>query len=116
MASLASEMNGLSDLLEAQVQAGMNREGVIDALHRSWLDRITSLNTKLSNAVSVELSTAIKDSPFGVDQKQALERAVLDIGNKAKNKHQTRANQKCHNLENFIPDLFWRRCVVKRSL
>ena len=44
------------------------------------------LNTKLSNAVSVELSTAIRDSPFGVDQKQALARAVLDIGNKAKKK------------------------------
>ncbi len=104
MANLASEMNGLSDLLEAQVQAGMNREDVIDALYRSWLDRITSLNTKLSNAVSVELSTAIRDSPFGVDQKHALARAVLDIGNKAKKtQHRTRANQKCHNLENFTP-------------
>ena len=114
MAHLAAEMNGLSELLESQVAVGMCREEVLEALFRSWMDRVTSITDKLQNGVITQLSNAIKNTPFSDDQKKSLARAILTIGAAAsKKKTAGRPNQKCHNLENFLPEQKW--VLMKRA-
>lgn len=106
MADLVTELGEVNDVVAAQVEVGMSRDEVVESLYRSWLDRITQLKSKLSNAVVTQLSCAIKNTPFTQDQRTNLARAVLNIGSTNK-KVVARSNQKCHNLENFIPEGTW---------
>ena len=108
MAELAAELSEINDLVTAQVEVGMSRDEVLEALYRSWLDRITELKIKPSNAVTTKLSCAIKSTPFNQEQRTNLARAVLSIGcTTAKKKAAARTNQTIHNLENFIPQSMW---------
>ena len=108
MAELAAELSEINDLVTAQVEVGMSRDEVLESLYRSWLDRITELKIKPSNAVTTKLSCAIKSTPFNQEQRTNLARAVLSIGcTTAKKKAAARTNQKIHNLENFIPESTW---------
>ena len=105
MTAILQDLDGLDELVAAQVAADVPRADVIDALCRSLLDRLSKHSTKLGNDVSAQLSRAINDAPFDSEQKQQLARAVLSIGEpKGKKKAKARANQKCHNLENFISE------------
>ena len=95
MAELAAELSEINDLVTAQVEVGMSRDEVLESLYRSWLDRITELKIKPSNAVTTKLSCAIKSTPFNQEQRTNLARAVLSIGcNTAKKKAAARTNQK----------------------
>ena len=103
MANLATEMQSVAALVDAQVEAGASREEVVDALYRSWIDRFDNCTSKLSNDASTHISMSIKDSPFSPDQKKQLARAFLSTGPaKGRTKAKARANQKCHHIEPHI--------------
>ena len=108
MANLATEMQGVAALVDAQVEAGASREEVVDALYRSWIDRFDTCTSKLSNDAPTQISMSIKDAPFSPDQRKQLARAVLFIGSaKERTMAKARANQKCHHVENFISEALW---------
>ncbi len=80
MTALLQDLEGLDELVAAQVAADVPRDEVLDALYRSWLDRLNRHTSKLDNEVSTKLCHAIKDAPFDAEQKKQLARAVLSIG------------------------------------
>lgn len=104
---LVKELNGMGELLEAQVLAGLERDEVLDALYRSMLDRINT-QAKLSADASLQISSALHSSPFTSEQIKQLARAVLSSGSsKQQKKKASRANQKCWHLENFVDEAKW---------
>ena len=70
MTAILQDLDGLDELVAAQVAADVPRADVIDALYRSLLDRLSKHSTKLGNDVSAQLSRAINDAPFDPEQKQ----------------------------------------------
>ena len=80
MSHYVEELNEVSDILEAQVSAGMCRDEVLEALFSTWLEKITSIKDKMKATVITALSSSIKGTPFSTDQKKTLARAVLNIG------------------------------------
>ena len=49
MTQLVKELEGLDDLVTAQVDAGVDQDEVVDALYRSWLNCLSNGGSKVGN-------------------------------------------------------------------
>ena len=68
MSDLVKELQGVGTLVDAQVEAGVSRDEVVDALYRSWIERFGNYTCKLGSAMSAQISLVIKDGPFSKNQ------------------------------------------------
>lgn len=101
---LARELGDVKDLIEAQVQAGMNRDEVMEALFTSWTSRLAACGKMTPKAKTI-LTSAIQRGPWNGDQRRDLASVVLNgtKGNKAKSAADNRRPmQKAHRFENLI--------------
>ena len=55
MPQLVRELEGLDDLVTAQVDDGVDQDEVVDALYRSWLDRFSNCGSKIGNDLSAQI-------------------------------------------------------------
>lgn len=103
--SFLKELSGVGDLLQAQVDAGMNGADVMEQLVRSFEARIDA-HPALRSEQKAALTAAINAGPWTADQKKMLATAVLANGvkkSKTSASSKKRANQQAHNIENLLP-------------
>ena len=101
----ASELADVSTLVQSQVDAGMSRDEVVDALCCSWAPRLAGLS-QCSQSDKARLTSALTAGPWNDTQRKELARAVL-VGSHDPTTKRKRANQKCTYFENFVPEDVW---------
>ena len=100
-----ADLADVAHLVDCQCGAGLSRDDVLDALFRSWSSRLSLLST-CSDAQKSSLTAAITSGPWSCEQRKALARVLIfhpDASPTAKR----RPNQKCCQMENFIPAALW---------
>ena len=101
------DLTELNRLVECQCKAGLSREEVLDALHRSWTSRLLSLGN-CSDAHKAHITEAITSGPWTSEQRKALARILIEDTKACPSPlAKRRPNQKCPNFENFIPAPVW---------
>ena len=104
---IVGELQHVSELLNAQVEAGMHRAEVLQSLFNSWVARLSAV-TKLNDAAKAIITKALRSTPFPPDQIKSLAQLILEGNSSGKNRtHNRRPNQKCHDFENYIPEDVW---------
>jgi hypothetical protein len=101
----ASELADVSALVQSQVDVGMCRDEVVDALCCSWAPRLAGLSHS-SQSDKACLTSALTAGPWNDDQRKELARAVL-VGSHDSTTKRKRPNQKCTHFENFVPEDVW---------
>jgi hypothetical protein len=101
----ASELADVSILVQSQVDAGMCRDEVVEALCCSWAPRLAGLSQSCQSD-KARLTSALTAGPWNEDQRKELARAVL-VGSHDLTLKRKRANQKCTYFENFVPEEVW---------
>ena len=101
----ASELTDVNTLVQSQVDAGMCRDEVVDALCYSWAPRLAGLSQS-SQSDKARLTSALTAGPWSEAQRKELARAVL-VGSHDPTTKRKRANQKCTYFENFVPEEVW---------
>ncbi len=101
----ASELADVSTLVQSQVDAGIDRDEVVDALCGSWAPRLAGLS-QCSQSDKARLTSALTAGPWNDTQRKELARAVL-VGSHDPTTKRKRANQKCTYFENFVPEDVW---------
>ena len=97
--SMVTELTNVSELLAAQVKAGLDRTDVLESLSRSWIARLQN-QPKLSTTDKMKLTDAINACPW--TERKSLAQIVLANGSKDASASGNKTTQKCHNFENFI--------------
>ena len=102
--SLVKELDGISNLMDAQQKAGMHKDEVLQSLFRSWSARLsTQPMQKLSVLERQQLTAAITACPWSAEQCKSLAETVLTSGSRKLTASNIKATQKCPHFENFIP-------------
>jgi hypothetical protein len=101
----ASELADVSTLVQSQVDAGMCRDEVVEALCYSWAPRLAGLS-QCSQSDKARLTSALTAGPWSEAQRKELARAIL-LGSHDSTTKRKRANQKCTYFENFVPEEVW---------
>ena len=101
----ASELADVSTLVQSQVDAGMCRDEVVEALCYSWAPRLAGLS-QCSQSDKARLTSALTAGPWSEAQRKELARAIL-LGSHDSTTKRTRANQKCTYFKNFVPEEVW---------
>ena len=101
----SADLADVASLVQSQVDAGMCREEVIDALCSSWIPRLEGL-AHCSQADKARLTAALSSGPWSDEQRKELARSIL-IGPSEASSKRKRPNQKCSYFENFIPEECW---------
>ncbi len=110
----ATELAQVGDLVQSQVEAGLDRDEVVSALFNSWSSRISSVCANILDKERTMLTKAVHLGPWREAQRKELALAILHSN--ADSAGNRRGNQKCHFIENMIPeDVFckirnWRQC------
>ena len=101
-AEIATDLADVSELLSAQVGAGLNRDDVLLSLFNSWSQRLAGVARMQAKGKTL-VTTAIQNGPWTPEQKKELASIVLGSGeNMSAKAIQRRATQKMHNPENFV--------------
>lgn len=104
-AQAASELSDVHALVQSQVDAGMCRDEVVEALCSSWAQRLAGLS-HCSQGDKARLTSALAAGPWNETQRKELARAVL-VGLPEATTKKKRPNQKCTFFENFVPEGIW---------
>ena len=65
---LATDLTDVSELLSAQVDAGLDRDEVLHSLYNSWAHRLSSATRIAPNGKTL-VTQAIQSGPWNPDQK-----------------------------------------------
>jgi hypothetical protein len=107
LADAIAELADLPMLVNAQVDAGMAKNDVVDALFDSWSIRIGSL-AGLRAGQKKELTDAVVRGPWDPVQKSTLAKSIISGEPLTGSPSMARkSNQVCSNFENFIPEGVW---------
>ena len=102
--NLVKELDGISNLMDAQQKAGVHKDEVLQSLFRSWSARLsTQPMQKLSVLERQQLTAAITACPWSAEQCKSLAETVLTSGSRKLTASNIKATQKCPHSENFIP-------------
>ena len=93
-AELVVDLGDVVELLDAQVDAGLPRDDVLQSLFNSWTTRLSGA-AKLAPKGKAQVTKAIKDGPWDEHQKRDLARIVLGGGQATTNTH-SQANPKAY--------------------
>ena len=101
-AEIAADLADVSELLSAQVNAGLDHDNVLLSLFNSWAQRL-SVVSRMAPKGKTLVTTAIQDGPWTPDQKKDLASIVLGNGQQSNAKAASRRpTQKLMNPENYI--------------
>jgi hypothetical protein len=107
LADAIAELADLPMLVNAQVDAGMAKNDVVDALFDSWSIRIGTL-AGLRAGQKKELTDAVVRGPWDPVQKSTLAKSIISGEPLTGSPSMARkSNQVCSNFENFIPEGVW---------
>ena len=101
------DLQGLPDMVKAQVEAGLDEDEAVSNHYKSWCDKIPLIDHELSDTQVASLLGASNKAPWSPEQKLDLGKRISSLkGAAAEAKHdkpiQRRLNQKCHNFENYL--------------
>ena len=99
--SIVAELGELNDLVANQVSAGLDREDVLEAIFRSWSQRLSELGP-INTQAKGQLTQALQLGPWSAEQRKILARSILMAG-QGGSPSKRRPNQKCTLFENFVP-------------
>ena len=99
-AELVVNLGDVVELLDAQVDAGLPRDDVLQSLFNSWTTRLSGA-AKLAPKGKAQVTKAIKDGPWDEHQKRDLASIVLG-GGQATTTHTRRPTQKLMQPQNFV--------------
>ena len=110
--SLKEELTSATELLHAQVEAGLARNDVLEALFNSTIARLSNVGD-LSPSQLTELTQLVNKGPWTPAQKKKLashvgNKLVQDTVTGEDNKRAVRKLQSCPYFENFITEATWR--------
>ena len=100
--SMVAEPANISELLAAQVKAGLDRADVLESLSRSWIAQLQN-QPNLSMTDKMKLTDAITACPWTEEQRKSLAQIALANGSKDSSASRNKTTQNFHNFENFIP-------------
>lgn len=100
-----SELAEVATLVNSQVEAGMPRDEVVEALFVSWASRLGGLSS-CSQGDKARITSALHAGPWSESQRLELARTIL-VGTSSATQKKKRANQKCTYIENFVPEEVW---------
>jgi hypothetical protein len=107
LADAIDELADLPMLVDAQVEAGMAKKDVVDALFDSWSTRIGAL-AGLRAGQKKELTDAVVRGPWDSVQTSMLAKSIISGEPLTGSPSAARqSNQVCSNFENFIPEGVW---------
>ena len=94
--SLVKELDGISNLMDAQQKAGVHKDEVLQSLFRSWSARLsTQPMEKLSLLERQQLTAAITACPWSAEQcKSLLAETVLTSGSRKLTASKIKTTQK----------------------
>ena len=98
---LARELKDVTDLIAAQVSAGMCRDDVMQTVFNSWASRLGSC-AKFTPKAKTLLTEAVHNGPWNADQRKDLARVILGGAGSDKKASNRRPNQQAHKFENLI--------------
>ncbi len=98
---LALELSDVAELIQAQCDAGLCREDVLQCVYNSWASRLSAC-AKFSPKGKTLLTSAIKNGPWDATQKKDLALIILGSSKPVKPGSNRRENQKAHRFENLV--------------
>ena len=98
---LATDLADVSELLSAQVDAGLDRDEVLHSLYNSWAHRLSSA-TRIAPKGKTLVTQAIQSGPWNPNQKKDLASILLSSPDTGSTAAGRRAMQKLGFPENFI--------------
>ena len=103
--SIQVELAEVNDLVGSQVRAGLERDDVLEAVFRSWSERLSDLGP-INTQAKGQLTQALQLGPWTSEQRKVLARTILLSGQGGGGRNR-RPNQKCLLIENFVPQEVW---------
>ena len=116
------ELSTASDLLAAQVAAGLPRAETLDSLFKSSVDHLKKVGRDIIASECIELMTLANGGPWTSEQKRELAIVIGGMkggqisatdGTASTDKHVK--NQNCLFIENMIPEQSWADLRAKSS-
>lgn len=98
---LVADLADVVELVDAQVDAGLNRDEVMQSLFNSWSQRLTCAS-KLSPKGKALVTNAISKGPWSESQRADLASILLGGDKQSTKAVARRSTQKMQNPENFI--------------
>ena len=107
VSALSRELQCVASLVDAQVQAGLDRDEVLESLCSSWAGRLAALVGQ-DNTSLCTLTRAVSEGPWSVEQRKRLAKALTSGGEPGGQGSKRRPSQTCTHFENYLTENEWK--------